>query len=432
MEYTEEKILKAKKYNAKIYPIYKMFSWDLLFYYSINFLFLTQVKSLTPSNVILLDGFFTLFKFIAQIPSISMAEVVGKRRSLIIANFSVTLSIIILLISRNLNDAIIANAFMGIGFSMKSLCEPIFLRDCITAKEHPGSVFTAVDGRGSSFAYLFDAITASFCGYIFIFHKYLPMLLCLSMCIISCLITLNFKSYEDPKKKVKFNKHGALKTYYHDLRIAFQNIFKSDRLKALFLFSGLFAAILAIRSTIASSLFHEIGIKEEYFGIILATLTLFSAIASRFPNIIHKKLKNRVLACFSLTFTASMIAIGLVSMFCHNFTVAVCSILVLYSVQYIIKGPYYTLLKKYLNSFSSETMSTRIYSANTLSECLVSVVMCYITSLFLNITSTAFTITFLGCALFITFIMILEYMQDRIGLKPEEYKKSDIYFTEVH
>ena len=26
--------------NMKVYPIYKMLSWDLLFYYSINFIFL--------------------------------------------------------------------------------------------------------------------------------------------------------------------------------------------------------------------------------------------------------------------------------------------------------------------------------------------------------------------------------------------------------
>ena len=38
---TSKDYSEAKKYNRKIYPIYKMFSWDLLFYYSIIFLFLT-------------------------------------------------------------------------------------------------------------------------------------------------------------------------------------------------------------------------------------------------------------------------------------------------------------------------------------------------------------------------------------------------------
>ena len=32
-------LLKAKKRNAKLYVAYKMFSWDLLFYYSIQYIY---------------------------------------------------------------------------------------------------------------------------------------------------------------------------------------------------------------------------------------------------------------------------------------------------------------------------------------------------------------------------------------------------------
>lgn len=35
-------IIKAQKYNIKLYPIYKAVSWDLLFYYAIYFVFLTR------------------------------------------------------------------------------------------------------------------------------------------------------------------------------------------------------------------------------------------------------------------------------------------------------------------------------------------------------------------------------------------------------
>ena len=35
-----EELIKIKKNNARLYPIYKMFSWDLLFYYAISFIFL--------------------------------------------------------------------------------------------------------------------------------------------------------------------------------------------------------------------------------------------------------------------------------------------------------------------------------------------------------------------------------------------------------
>ena len=35
---------KIRRKNAKLYPVYKMFSWDLLCFYSIEFLFYTITK----------------------------------------------------------------------------------------------------------------------------------------------------------------------------------------------------------------------------------------------------------------------------------------------------------------------------------------------------------------------------------------------------
>lgn len=34
------KLNEIRRKNAKLYPIYKMFSWDLLFFYSIEFCFI--------------------------------------------------------------------------------------------------------------------------------------------------------------------------------------------------------------------------------------------------------------------------------------------------------------------------------------------------------------------------------------------------------
>ena len=51
-----------KRNNAKLYPIYKMFSWDLLFFYSIEFLFYINTKKITTSEILLINGFFWLFR----------------------------------------------------------------------------------------------------------------------------------------------------------------------------------------------------------------------------------------------------------------------------------------------------------------------------------------------------------------------------------
>ena len=57
---------KEKKQNIKIY---RAVSLDLIFYYAIEFLFLTQVKHLTSSEVVLGGAFYAVFMIIFQIPA---------------------------------------------------------------------------------------------------------------------------------------------------------------------------------------------------------------------------------------------------------------------------------------------------------------------------------------------------------------------------
>ena len=65
---------KEKQKNIRLYPTYKMFSWDLLFYYAIIFLFFTQIKGLSTADVMLAEATYPIFKFILMIPSTILIE----------------------------------------------------------------------------------------------------------------------------------------------------------------------------------------------------------------------------------------------------------------------------------------------------------------------------------------------------------------------
>ena len=74
---------KAKKINVNLYTRYKMFSWDLLFYYAIIFLFFTQTKGINAADVLLAESFYPIFKIIFLIPATLLIDSLGKRKSLI-------------------------------------------------------------------------------------------------------------------------------------------------------------------------------------------------------------------------------------------------------------------------------------------------------------------------------------------------------------
>ena len=431
MELTEEKIMKAKNYNSKLFPIYKMLSWDLLFYYSINFLFLTQSKGLSASTILLGDSFYYIFKVIFQIPCVNIVEIMGKRRSLILGNIFISASILSLILGNELQALLICNLFMAIGFSIKAICEPALLNECVSSKDSSSSKFTSIDAKGSALYYYFDAFTAIACGFLFVFNNYLPMLICFGFTIFSTLLSYKFLPYESSSSKVKLEKSGNFSTYIKDLKIAFKSILKSNRLKALLLFCGFYAAIITVRGILSNSLLVEIGIKEEYFGIISFLLTFVAAIASKHQDFFHKKFRNKVLTYFSLTFSISMIIAGLSAIIIKNTNIVFIIVVTIYAIWNIVRAPYYTLQKRYLNSFSSPNMSSKIYSACILIESIFTTVVYWITSLMLNWMSTSFAVVLIGCVFAVAFIFTLDYMRERIGLKPEEYNKSDINL-EVH
>ncbi len=427
----EEKIKLAKLQNIKIYPIYKMFAWDLLFYYPIIFLFMSQIKGLSASQVFLGDACYLIFKLIFQPFVPIIVNLVGKRKGNIIGNIFVSITILYIIVSpASLINYIIAQMIMAIGYVFKGTCEATILDECIENQEKKNSTFAKIDGKGSAYWYTFEAISAVTTGFLFVINGYIPMCLCFVFCIIGTLISFKFEHYE---VKIKRKKEAhIIKTLISKIDLAKQEylfIFKSRRLRALLMFSGLFYGILYIRSTITSSILVDIEIPEKYFGIISGVFTIFAAISTWKQHSFHKRLHNKVLTFFSLTYSISMILIGLAVIININRVLNLIIIFSMMIIQNIIKGPYYTLIKRYLNSFSNEYISVKIYAINGLVEDLSGALLSLSLSALLNHTTTAYAVVFIGIISLILFINILDYMKTRIGLKPEEYREQDIKFV---
>ena len=123
----EQTIIKNKKYNVKLFPIYKAISWDLLFYYAISFLFLTQVKRLSASDVLFVDAFYPIFKFVLQIPCTFLINKLGNRKCLIIGNLTVASSILALILSNNMIILIFSQFLSALGYALSFVCISLLL-----------------------------------------------------------------------------------------------------------------------------------------------------------------------------------------------------------------------------------------------------------------------------------------------------------------
>ncbi len=415
-----------EKSNIKLYPIYKMLSWDLLFYYSIIFIFLVQIKHISPADVLLGEAFYPFFKFILLVPFTAIIERIGKRKSLIIANSANVISILCYIIAQNFTYVLIGQFFAAVAFVIKGMAETNLLYDNLPRGEGRGAQFSEIDGKSTAWYYYIDAITSVASGFLYIINGYLPLVLCLVCCIISVILSVKFKETE------RMNTSAISgKDYIKNLRHSFKYILQSKRLRYLIIFGAIFSGFLSVLISLRSGVLEEIAMPEQYFGVIFAVLGIVSGISAKNESKFHNRLRNKTLTVLAVPVAISNILIGFAVLAKPPYELLVAFILVMYFIQFVARGPFYTLIKRYLNNFTTHTIRNKISASYNLIESIARTLIALLSSILLRFTTSSGTILVIGCIVTIVLVILLDKMKTRVGLKPEEYSKAEIEFTEL-
>ena len=423
MNNTEE--IQNKKINARLYPTYKMLSWDLLFYYSIIFLYLVQAKNFSASQVMLGEAFFTASCFVLQIPIGLLVDKIGKKRSLVIANICMCLFSFILLIIQNFNQLLIGYFIDAIGYVLKTVCETNILYDSLPIGKKRGNLYSEIDGIGASRYYVVDAITSLIAGYAFVLNPYLPIIFCFIANIISTILATRFRSIKLQNEQVEVKE--GVREYFRQLGEAIRFTKKSKRIFCLLLYFGLVSGLIYNLTTFRSSVLEGISIPEHYFGIIFAISQMVAAICAKAQIFVHKRFRNKTLAVLGIPLTISCIIIGFLAMIGTSTTFKVIIVL-LFVFQGAIKGAYNVLIYRYLNNFTNRKIRTKLATIRNMFYNISSILISLFGAMLLNYTDSANTIIIVGCMMTILIILLLDYMRGKVGLKPEQYKKEDLKY----
>lgn len=414
--------------NMRIYPIYKMLSWDLLFFYSINFIFLIQVKGISASDVLFAEACYPIFKIILLVPLTALINKIGKRDSLILANSINALSVLSYIVAKDLSFVILGQLLSAITFNIKGIVETNLLYDSLPKDGKRGHAFSKIDGKGMSWYYYADAVSSVASGFLYVINGYIPLILSLICCLLS--VVLSFK-FNDIKKADQVEITNT-KQYITDLKNSLKYMLQSDRLKYLFIFGATFSALLSVLISLRSGTLEQIGVPEQYFGIIFAILGITSGITAKNQNKIHNKFTNKTLAVISIPTAVSCMLIGFCVSGNFNMQITLTMLIPLFLVQFLAKGAFYTLIKRYLNNFTTSSLRNKITSAYNLAESISRAILSLIASWLLQKTTTSGTVFVLGCIVTIALVLLIDKMRDKVGLKPEEYPKKDIEFLELH
>lgn len=251
------------------------------------------------------------------------------------------------------------------------------------------------------------------------------MILCFISCVACTIMSFKFKHTIIKDEKIK---PISLKEYGKQLKGSFKFFMKSRRIKSLIILNALFIGLLYGIVNLRSSMLSEMQVPEQYFGIVFAILQMIAAVTSRKADKIQKELKNKTLTYLCLPVAVSCILIGFIGkeQFSNS---ALILIFLLYLVQYAIKGPYMSLMTRYLNNFTNRGIRPKITALKNLSANLLTACISLICAFMLSFTTTANTFIIVGCITTIAIVLILDYMRDKVGLKPEQYSKEDMKYS---
>lgn len=328
-------------------------------------------------------------------------------------------------------SVVIATLFCSLGFVIKNMCETNFLYESIPHCKNRGEIFGKLDGKGFFYYYLFDGITSLLTGFSYVINPYLPILISIFLNIIATFLSI--KLHEIPKSNSEKLKEKSTTTvssffseFFKDFKYGFRYVLKSDRLRCLVIIYSVFYGILALTLTLRRSLLKDLNVSAEYFGIIFAIMGIIAAISANKQDWFNRHFKNRTLTALTIPYCTSCILLGLVSICVPDIKITFPIVLLIFSLHYAIRGPFYTLIKRYLSNFSNTKARNKIYSITTFLESLVAGLITVLGALIVEYMNSAYAFLFIGIISTVCISLLLKYMKPRVGLKPEEYKKGEI------
>ena len=424
----KDKKTQMRKHNMKLFPICKSLGWDYIFFYTTNFLFLTQVKNISPADVVLIESFYALFGIIMQVPGAFIIEYIGRKKSIVFANILNCMYILMIIFSNNLFNLIIAEILSSLAFGIKDSAEPAILNESIPPSRYKSKIFSRISAKGASGYYILNSISKIIAGFFYDINPYIPITLSLTITIIVTLLSVGFIEPQKNTKIKEIKEFNQIK----ELKDSLKFTLKSERLKSLILFDSVVVGIMSVLATYEISLLEELNISAKYLCTIFAILGIVSGILAKKQEKFHNKYKNKSLSILIGVIGLTIIAAGISGFISRQYRIFIAVIIIAYIIKYAYDSIYQQLIEKYLRNFANEKIDTKIFVIKNFLGSIQSAFIGIIASFLLDRMNTAYCMLILGISTLLFTIVMNKYMKTRVGLKPEEYSKDEIKYDELN
>ena len=209
---------KLKRFN-KIFPWYDGLSGDLLFWIAIDTLFLTVVKKFTASQIVSLTTISMIVNILLQVPLLKIIHKIGNTKSVRLGSFLLLISSILLTFGKNYITIVIGKIFYEMAFTFQNMINAALKNNL--ELQHKENEYIKYRTKANTIYAAVTMIISFVASIMFNINNYLPMIGCITFCVICFILSWYMVDYsKDNKNKLEKNKEtGKGKIKYTEIII---------------------------------------------------------------------------------------------------------------------------------------------------------------------------------------------------------------------
>ena len=277
---------KMKLRSNKILALFRVFSWDLVFFYSFSVLFLTQIKGFSEAEIMYTSAVVALVPILFQYPFNLLAKKIGPLASVRLGMFCFLAFTAGILIYDNVVLLYLNYCLYAIGaiFLVPNISVLAIKNLKVEGKE---GEFSRLEGRGAGVYYIINAVASIGLGYLFDVNAYLTMSFAVMASAVGVILSFVIRDEEKfagnmpeqtlpPKEEEIPQKAKKKKT------VSLAMIY-------LLLISTSFYGLIMLESNIKQLLFQEVLFSATAIGWISFGVSIFKSASCE----IYKCFKNK-------------------------------------------------------------------------------------------------------------------------------------------
>jgi MFS family permease len=260
------------KRNVPIFYFTSALMWGRFFIPVLALFYIASKVTLAQFSLIM--GIFSLSIFLLEVPTGVIADLLGKKKTLLLSRFCYIIEIILIAFFNGFWVFLIAKIISGIGVSLSSGTGSAMLFDTLK-KQKRVNQHKRISGSISMVSNISMAFVFIIGAYLFSIDPKLPAIVSLPFIILGFLLTFFL---EEPYKP---NKIFNVKNYFKHLKEGFIYFNKSPYIKYIALLSLFVSAAISISLSMSSVYFEKILIPVSFIGVLAFVAAMITAFSSK-------------------------------------------------------------------------------------------------------------------------------------------------------